>query len=173
MSRAEVLLKWARHYAAQGLIPHAVGWADNPALSLKERVKAAKAPCTTFSEITFDNWEQRWPKGHNINIAIRTGPESKVVGIDIDTKDGGIERWNELVAEHGDWFTTTARTGRGGLHKYALFDGPAAGLKQASKVGKGGAGIDIRNINGYLVAPPRPSQGMEHMYGLRGWGWTA
>ena len=133
MSRADLLLQWARHYAAHGLVPHAVGYDDDPALPLEERVKKAKEPKTAHSQITLDNWEQRWPKGHSINIAIRTGPESKVVGIDIDTKDGGLERWNELVAEHGEWFTATARTGRGGLHKYAVFDGPAATLKAATK----------------------------------------
>ena len=91
---------------------------------------------------------------HTLNIGIRTGPEGGVVGVDIDVKDRGLERWQELVAERGDWHTATVRSARGGFHKYACFDGPAATLAARTKVGGGGAGIDIRNANGYLVAPP-------------------
>ena len=156
MSRAALLLQQARLYADDRFVPIALGVPDNPALALEMRQKAAKVPAkgVCHSQITLDNWEQHWPPGHALNIGIRTGPESEVVGVDIDVKDGGLERWQQLVAEHGEWRTATVRSARGGFHKYAFFGGPAATLKQRTKVGEGGAGIDIRNVNGYLVAPP-------------------
>ena len=168
-------------------------WAggDNPTLDLEQRVKNTKKPAVnTFEDITLHNWEERWPKGHNVNIAIRTGPESGVVGIDIGApkenyiiqtgplkgqpRQPGTERWAELVAENGtDWLTATVRTGRGGVHKYALHDGPAATLQLRTNVGKDGAGIDIRSVNGYCVAPPSALPGAGTYKWVEGWRWTA
>ena len=119
MERSALLLAQARLYADDCLIPIALGKPDNLKLPLEARLKKAKEPArgVNHSQVTLENWEQHWPPGHTINICIRCGPESGVVGIDIDVKDGGLERWQELVAEHGGWHTATVRSARGGFHK--------------------------------------------------------
>ena len=155
-ARAEQLKSWAQSYASKGLVPIAVGRPDDPTAPMEDRRKLAKAPRENakFSVVTLENWEAHWPKGWAHNVGLRTGPESGVVGIDVDTKDGGLERWEELVEENGDWPTATVRTAGGGLHKYGAWDERAATLQNRARVGKDGAGIDTRAVNGYLVAPP-------------------
>ena len=172
MSRAALLLQQARLYADDRFVPIALGVPDNPALALEMRQKAAKVPAkgVCHSQITLDNWEQHWPPGHALNIGIRTGPESEVVGVDIDVKDGGLERWQQLVAEHGEWRTATVRSARGGFHKYAFFGGPAATLKQRTKVGEGARASTSATSMATWSRRLRPSRRPEHMYGLGGRG---
>ena len=88
MARAAELLKQARLYADDCLIPIALGKPDDPGLDLEDRQKAAKEPAwgVKFSAVTLENWEEHWPHSHAINIGIRCGRGTEVVGIDIDVK---------------------------------------------------------------------------------------
>ena len=115
-TRAEELKAWAQSYASKGWVPIAVGQPDDPALPMDKRRKLLKAPPkgASWSEVTLANWESHWPKGWSRNIGLRTGPESGVVGIDVDMKDGGVRRWRELVEENrGDWKTSTVKMAGG------------------------------------------------------------
>lgn len=83
---------------------------------------------------------EQWFKNPDINIGVVTGAASKIVVIDIDTKDK-IER--PLPQ------TVTSQTGRGGWHLFCKYPGVAV---------KTCAGIlphvDIRGDGGYVVMPP-------------------
>jgi len=85
------------------------------------------------------------------NIAIATGKVSGITVIDIDIGDGkfGADNWVKINKEHGEPKTLMSQTGSGGMH--ALFKYNSA-LKTASNIL--GKGIDCRNDNGYIVAPP-------------------
>ncbi|MCD0445826.1 bifunctional DNA primase/polymerase [Glycomyces sp. A-F 0318] len=99
---------------------------------------------------------QEWREGDNIGVACRA---SGVVGIDLDVKHDGLERFAGACADHGQRWpdTFTTRTGSGGLHLYfrapagriiPSYSGPASPL---------GAGVDVRapgrRLGAYLAGP--------------------
>lgn len=85
------------------------------------------------------------------NIAIATGEASNITVVDVDTADGkaGAATWAELIAEKGEPDTLIAQTGSGGMHLVFKYN---SAVKTAANVL--GAGIDIRNDGGYIVAAP-------------------
>ena len=93
-------------------------------------------------------WWRRWP---DANVGIRTGAESGVVVLDVDTPKGGAGALAELERKHGK-LPATARvlTGGGGEHIY--FRHPDRELRNST--GRLGAGLDVRGDGGYVVAPP-------------------
>jgi hypothetical protein len=88
------------------------------------------------------------------NIGIATGPHA--IGLDVDPREGGKEKLEELTAKHGPLpQTPRARTGGGGDHY--LFQPPADTEVRNFQGGKRGAalnGIDLRGRGGLLVAAP-------------------
>lgn len=93
---------------------------------------------------------------HGSNIAIRTGARSNCFVVDVDVKDRGLEVWNAIEAKHGKIDTYRVNTPNGGLHLYFNYAGTQnIGCLQACIIQSGvKIGIDIRNDNGYVVAPP-------------------
>lgn len=85
------------------------------------------------------------------NLGIVTGAVSGCTVLDIDTAQGkgGDETWAEIVREHGEPQTLTAKTGSGGFHLLFAYN---SALKTATNVL--GKGIDCRNDGGYVVAAP-------------------
>jgi hypothetical protein len=97
-------------------------------------------------------WWGQWP---DANVAIATGPGSKllVVDIDVDPEKGvnGLSSMEDLEAVGCAFPETLAvRTPRGGLHLYYAYDGAEIG----NSAGKVAPGIDIRGTGGYVLAPP-------------------
>ncbi len=93
-------------------------------------------------------WWDRWP---DANIGILTGPESGILALDVDGKQG-----EESLIELGrrgcrlpDTFNV--RTGGGGQHFYFLW---LEGADVRNSQGKIAPGLDIRGRGGYAVAPP-------------------
>jgi hypothetical protein len=86
--------------------------------------------------------------GKLVNIGIRTGPESGILGLDIDPRHGGDESLKKLgpLPE-----TATVQTGGGGRHLHFKYPD---GLSIRNSAGKLGPGLDIRGAGGNLVAPP-------------------
>lgn len=84
---------------------------------------------------------------HNIGIA--TGKVSGITVIDIDTKNNGLETWQDICAKYDIPNTYTVKTGSGGLHLYFKYckDVP-------NSTNTYGSGIDTRNDGGYIIAPP-------------------
>src|SRR5581483_1415196 len=134
------LLAAALTYAATGLL----------VLPLDGKVPRNRGGLTNASsdpEVVAD-WWRRWP---DANVGIRTGTESGLVALDVDTPKGGAGTLAELERKHGK-LAKTARvlTGGGGEHIY--FKHP--GREVRNSAGRLGAGLDVRGDGGYLVVPP-------------------
>ncbi len=94
------------------------------------------------------DWWSEWP---NANVGIRTGPESKLLVLDVDPKSGGGASLDQLSKKlNGFPPTRRVHTGGGGLHLYFRYPSERIG----NSVGKLAPGIDIRGDGGYVVAPP-------------------
>ena len=90
-------------------------------------------------------WWTRWP---NANIGCKV--PDRIVVIDVDPRNGGLESLRQLELELGPLpETATVESGRrdGGRHLYFRRP-PAARLKAHA-----GDGIDVK-VNGYMVMPP-------------------
>ncbi|MBM4275877.1 MAG: DNA primase [Deltaproteobacteria bacterium] len=88
-----------------------------------------------------------WGRAPLANIGIATGPESGLVVVDLDPRNGG-----QPDRLPGPLPTTpTARTGGGGWHYYLAH--PGDGLKFPPKL-PGCPGADIKGGGGYVLAPP-------------------
>lgn len=102
----------------------------------------------TTDEAIIHSW---WRDKPGANVAIRTGPESKLWVLDLDGADG-IRAWGDLEREHEPAPTPlTVTTGGGGAHLYFAWPGEGTvGNPQRC----GGKSIDARGNRGYVVAPP-------------------
>jgi hypothetical protein len=83
-----------------------------------------------------------------MNIGALCGSSSNLVIVDIDVKKHGMEKWEELIALHGDPETYVVRTGSGGLHYYFHYRSCITSRVEVVK----GFGIDVRGIAGQALA---------------------
>ena len=97
---------------------------------------------------TIRAWWRRWP---DANIGILTGPESGILALDVDGKQGeeSLIDFERRCSHLPD--TYTVRTGGGGQHLYFLWPEGANVRNSASRIAPG---LDIRGQGGYVVAPP-------------------
>lgn len=86
-----------------------------------------------------------------INLGVLCGHSSGIIVLDIDSKNGGMERWKRATDKFGVPVTFTVATGGGGLHLYFRYDSAPASLKTAANAL--GPGWDIRSDNGQVVGP--------------------
>lgn len=93
-----------------------------------------------------------WTLYPDANIGIITGPESGLVVVDEDPRNGGTESLKELERLGNFPITPLAYTGGGGQHIYLHH--PGNELKIKSRPLPGFPGIDIKGDGGYVVAPP-------------------
>jgi hypothetical protein len=95
-----------------------------------------------------ERWWRRWPQA---NVGVRTGAESGLVVVDVDTVHGGGRSMRGLMDRYGDLRDVPrVRTGSGGWH--LLFAHP--GERVPNSAGRLGTGIDVRGDGGYVIAPP-------------------
>lgn len=93
-------------------------------------------------------WWGQWPAA---NIGVRTGPESCIVVVDIDPRNGGMESWESLREHHAyEHDGPACLTGGGGMHLYFAHPGE----KVMSRSGELAEGVDVKGDGGYVVAPP-------------------
>jgi putative DNA primase/helicase len=91
-----------------------------------------------------------WNKAPDANIAIRTGKETDLLVLDIDTKSNGFDSLETLENTFYPLPSTlTSITGSNGRH--FCFKHPGGKIKTQSRVLDG---IDIRADGGYIIAPP-------------------
>lgn len=129
---------------------------------------AGKHPRTRhgFKEATTDEaqigaWWSEWP---DANVGIATGPESGLLVLDIDPRNGGDDSFEELVHRIGALpETPEVLTGGGGRHLFFRWPAGVEALR-AKPIGQG---IDIKGAGGYVVAAPSL-----HASG-RAYGWEA
>ena len=100
-------------------------------------------------------------ENHKGNVGFLTGKNSGITVVDIDAKDGGMEEWERLIAEHGDPSTTYQTTPSGGRHYFFQYE-PT--INQATKFN--GVGIDTRNDGGMVLIQPSKIDGNRYvLYG--------
>lgn len=89
-----------------------------------------------------------------MNIGILTGrtdSPTQVVVVDIDKKNGGLERWAKWLAAFGTVPETfTIETGSGGLHVYFRL---TQGVVDIIKIVSPAFGIDFQTTGGQVVFP--------------------
>jgi uncharacterized protein (DUF927 family) len=140
-------------YAANGFPVFPVHCAPNGRCSCRKSdcEHPGKHPRTKhgFKDATTDpeqikRWWGKWP---DANIGIPTGPDSRLLILDIDPRNGGEDSWKSLVLVHGPLETAEQMTGGGGRH-IALID---PGVDVPSSLAPG---IDIKASGGYFIAAP-------------------
>lgn len=100
----------------------------------------------TTAEETIGRW---WRAAPTAGIGIALAP-SGLVALDIDPRNGGVETWDALQADHGSLRSEVmAYTGGGGEHHVFLIP-PGS---QVSLPGTLGPGVDVK-ANGYIVVEP-------------------
>lgn len=106
-----------------------------------------------------------WTNASWANVAVRTGPESGIWVLDVDTRPGkrGDDSLEALEQKHGQLpDTVEGITGGGGRH--LVFRYPS-GRRVGNSTSKLGPGLDIRGDGGYIVVEPS-----RHISG-RGYAW--
>ena len=90
-----------------------------------------------------------WLSTPNANIGLATG---RLIVLDVDPRHGGDESLKQLQERTGPLpLTWRVLTGGGGQHIY--FRAPT-GVEVRNSAGRLGAGLDVRGVGGYVVAPP-------------------
>lgn len=156
-SHTMTILEHALKYAARGwkVFPcHQVDSSGQcscgvPKCHWPENQNAGKHPRTqngykdaTLEEDQIRLWWGKWPTAP---IGVACAPSGLIV-IDIDPRNGGDSKFNEIQREIGKLDGPLVKTGSGGWHIYMLpFAGSPKGVLER--------GIDIK-FNGYVIAPP-------------------
>jgi hypothetical protein len=83
------------------------------------------------------------------NYGVLTGSKTKISVVDIDTKDKGIETYNELIKRNGEVKTLKSKTPHDGIHLIFNYN---ECLNTTTKVGN--VGIDIRNDGALILCQP-------------------
>jgi P4 family phage/plasmid primase-like protien len=133
------MLEWAQRYIK-------LGWPVFPC-SGKEPLVEHGLSEASINPAQVENWWKKWPRA---NIGVVTGGRFFV--LDIDLNKDGEETWDSLRHKYGLKIPDTLQqlTGSGGRH--ILFAMPGFPVKNS--VSRIGAGLDIRGVGGYIVAPP-------------------
>ena len=99
-----------------------------------------------------------WAEYPEMNIGVRTGPESGIAVLDIDSGGGkrGASSFKQMQADAGDPLVVrdqvSAQSGSGGLHYF--FSWPTdADVRNATNVG-GYEHVDLKGRDGYIIVDP-------------------
>jgi hypothetical protein len=126
-----------------------LGW---PVVPLKERSKEPAIkdwPNKAFS--TPQEVKEYWSKHPDAGVGILTGPNSGLLVIDIDPRNGGEDTW-DAMRESFDWVdTAVVQTGGGGRHIYYRWPEDLDGARLPKSLGPG---VDIQGEGRFVVAPP-------------------
>lgn len=116
---------------------------------------------TTNEEQIREWFEIRWPRA---NIGVVTGKGSGMFILDVDQKEGGVARLDELVRKHQwDWRKTPmAHTGSDGLH-FVLLNPPDLIVPTKARL-ETGVGIDVRGEGGQAVLAPSTNQNGSYIW---------
>ena len=123
-------------------------------------VRNGKTPINKWSDK--QNQSKDMPDMKKHNVGFLTGDTNKLLVVDVDVKDNGLEEWNHYVHEHGEPETIKIKTPSGGYHYYFNCNELTTYLNTRTKYR--GCGIDIRSNGGYVVAPPSSINGNAYEY---------
>jgi hypothetical protein len=94
-----------------------------------------------------------WRENSDANIGIAVGPESGVIAIDIDPRNGGTTTLQDKEQELGKLpDTVTSLTGGGGRH--LIFKHPSVPVRKDSHGKLLGPGLDILAKGSLMIVPP-------------------
>ncbi|MGI8624578.1 MAG: bifunctional DNA primase/polymerase [Solirubrobacteraceae bacterium] len=103
----------------------------------------------TTDEIQIQKW---WSQFKDANIGIAAGPDSGILCLDIDPRNGGDQTLEEIIKTYGALPATfEVATGGGGQHLFFQFPAEAAIRNSTEKLGRG---LDVKAGNGFVVAAP-------------------
>ncbi len=97
----------------------------------------------TSGQKQIESWSEKFP-GCNWGVFLK---KSSHVVVDVDTRNGGFEKWEELCKKNGAPNTLTQKTGSGGLH---FVFRAKEGVRYKGLITDG---IDIKH-NGFIVVEP-------------------
>ncbi|MFC1636590.1 bifunctional DNA primase/polymerase [Planctomycetota bacterium] len=101
-----------------------------------------------------------WFASNDLNIGILTGPESRLVVLDVNSDKGGNESLATLEARYGRFEAIKAVTGDGGIHLVMQFP---KGKCITNWINEIGPGLVIRGPGDYIVAcPSRHANGLKY-----------
>lgn len=150
-------LEYALAYATLGLHVVPIPTGCKYPKGIKEWEKLATVDPTRIT---------RWWTNHPAHgVGIATGPASGIFVIDIDPRDGGDDSLKALETKYGPLpETVETLTGGGGTHHYFLW--PETGEIHNSASGVLGVGIDVRGVDGQVLAPPtiHPTTGTPYVF---------
>lgn len=139
------------------------GWKQTPMETPEQGYAAWRA--------VYDEYGSR----NGVNIGARTGPQSKMFAVDLDTGLGkdGIELLQQWMPKHGlswdDMATLSASTGGGGTHLVYAYPQGISKVTTVAGVPGIGTGVDVRGDGGYiLVAPSVHASGVCYSWRDRG-----
>jgi putative DNA primase/helicase len=92
------------------------------------------------------DWWKAFPQA---NLGIRTGPESGLLVVDLDGKQG-IDGFSEYANGRSLPMTPSVVTGNGRHHYFA--NPESIEIKNRTRIG--GISVDLRAANGYVICPP-------------------
>jgi hypothetical protein len=100
-----------------------------------------------------------WTTYPDANIGVATGPDSNLIVLDFDCKDGkqGLQSLAALRSKF-NVATLEASTPSGGIHQYFRF---APGLKNSVELLPG---MDVRTAGGYVVVAPSFADGKQYRW---------
>jgi hypothetical protein len=170
--RRDALLQAALGYARKGfqIVPTATPGEDGgcscregracDAVGKHPRVKGWREVAST-DERMIRQWWRWWPSA---NIAVATGAGSGIIGLDVDTRSGGLASLARLEAARGALpATPTQRSGGGGLHVFLTHPGGVVPNLSGDRAIR--PGVEIKGDGGLItLAPSRHASGT-----LYGW----
>jgi len=133
------LNKLAKKYVKMGFLPMPLRYKDKRPILKGWNFKINPKTCLTY------DYTKR-------NIGFLTGKIGRIIVLDCDLKNGGMEFYNKYISIYGDFDTIQVLSGGGGVHVYFIYNENVAHLTNKSEYN--GIGIDIRTNGGYIVAPP-------------------
>lgn len=127
------------------------GW---PVLPLKPGEKTPLTP-KGFKDASTDETaiKARWTKTPDANVGIRVGPESNLLVLDVDNKNGkngSASLWELRNKTGSETVNTRTETTPHGFHLYYSFPDELKGKRLKAEIANG---IDLKH-KGYVVAAP-------------------
>ena len=133
------MINWAKYYAGLGfqvLLIHP--GAKKPLIT--------EWPAAAVDNLqTIEQWWRQWPTA---NIGVAMGPQSGIIDIETDIKDG-VSGEDALAAAGELPLTWSFRSGGGGIHR--LFKCPGVNIRNRAGLLPC---VDVRGFGGYAVFPP-------------------
>ena len=127
-----------------------MGW---PVFPLAPRTKIPLKGSKGCLDASTDEKQIRlwWEMHPTANVALRTG--IKIFALDVDPAKGGDESFDSLKLAHGGVRDTLRQVTGGGGFQLLYQNPPGEPIANGESV-CGWKGIDVRGVNGYIVAPP-------------------